>query len=96
MTINVRKGQLVAVIGSVGSGKSSLLSALTGEMQMRDGSVARRGGLSLAFAAQVPWILNRTLRDNITFGRPFDEEKYMTVQKASPCGNVWHRVAPAL
>jgi ABC-type multidrug transport system fused ATPase/permease subunit len=67
-------GKLVAVVGAVGSGKSSLLSAIIGEMETKAGKVECFG--SIAFCAQQPWILSGTVRDNITFGLPMDKEKY--------------------
>mmetsp|Transcript_38878 Transcript_38878/g.72193 ORF Transcript_38878/g.72193 Transcript_38878/m.72193 type:complete len:1375 (-) Transcript_38878:86-4210(-) len=67
-------GQLCAVVGKVGSGKSSLLSALLSEMPKRSGEVTMKG--SIAYCAQVPWIQNATVRDNILFGSPMDEERY--------------------
>mmetsp|Transcript_13658 Transcript_13658/g.13206 ORF Transcript_13658/g.13206 Transcript_13658/m.13206 type:complete len:1517 (+) Transcript_13658:272-4822(+) len=68
---NVKKGQLIAVVGAVGCGKSSLLSGLLGEMQLQEGSVRMAG--SVAYCDQRPWILNTTVKDNILFGKPFNE-----------------------
>jgi ATP-binding cassette subfamily C (CFTR/MRP) protein 1 len=65
---------LVAVVGAVGSGKSSVLSAILGEMTKTSGTVSVRG--NVAFVAQQAWIQNATLRDNILFGKPYDAEKY--------------------
>ena len=70
----IKRGQLVAVVGPVGSGKSSFLSALLGEMNLQNGSVRLSG--SVAYCDQRPWILNATLRDNILFGLPYDEKKF--------------------
>lgn len=76
LTFSVKRGALVAVVGPVGSGKSSLLAALTGEMQLLEGSVGRsKGAGQVALAAQVPWVVNSTLRENVTFGAPFDADK---------------------
>uniref|UniRef100_A0A665TUY4 ABC-type glutathione-S-conjugate transporter n=1 Tax=Echeneis naucrates TaxID=173247 RepID=A0A665TUY4_ECHNA len=67
--INVRvpRGSLVAVVGHVGSGKSSLLSAMLGETEKRSGQVTVKG--SVAYVPQQAWIQNATVQDNITFGR---------------------------
>eukprot|EP00168_Porphyra_purpurea_P003143 TRINITY_DN1376_c0_g1_i2.p1 TRINITY_DN1376_c0_g1~~TRINITY_DN1376_c0_g1_i2.p1 ORF type:complete len:1138 (+),score=355.93 TRINITY_DN1376_c0_g1_i2:279-3692(+) len=73
-------GKVTAVIGRVGSGKSSLVHALLGEMRKRHGTVALEG--TCAYVAQNAWIFNGTLRDNILFGRAFDEELY---QRAIHC-----------
>ncbi len=60
--------------GPVGSGKSSLLEGMIGEMRRTAGSVKFKG--SVAYCPQSAWIQNATVRDNILFGRPFDEERY--------------------
>ena len=65
------------IVGAVGTGKSSLLSALVGEMRHLDGAAVVSG--SIAYCPQSGWIQNATLRENITFGRPFDEAKYRRV-----------------
>ncbi|KAJ2804590.1 hypothetical protein H4R20_002444 [Coemansia guatemalensis] len=72
-----RRDELVAVIGQVGSGKSSLVSAILGDMVKRNGHVAVRG--NVAYVPQQPWILNATLRDNILFGSDFDQDFYELV-----------------
>ncbi|CAE6486674.1 unnamed protein product [Rhizoctonia solani] len=72
--ITVRKGELVGIIGSVGSGKTSLLSAIIGEMARVEGSVKIRG--KIAYAPQDAWIMNATIRDNILFSHRYHEEFY--------------------
>jgi ABC-type multidrug transport system fused ATPase/permease subunit len=74
INFSVRPGALVGVIGSVGAGKSSLLSAILGEMHPIRGTVSVRG--RVGYMAQQPWIQNCTVRDNILFGLPFDEVRY--------------------
>ncbi len=74
MTLNIKKGQLVAIVGSVGSGKSSFLSALLGEMHLQQGSVRTSG--KIAYCDQRAWILNATVEDNILFGAPKDEARF--------------------
>ncbi|KAI8322463.1 P-loop containing nucleoside triphosphate hydrolase protein [Martensiomyces pterosporus] len=80
INIEIAHGALVAIIGPVGSGKSSLMNALVGEMKRISGAMVFGG--TLGYAAQVPWIMNATVRDNITFGLPFDEERYANVVEA--------------
>uniref|UniRef100_A0AAX7TMG0 ABC-type glutathione-S-conjugate transporter n=1 Tax=Astatotilapia calliptera TaxID=8154 RepID=A0AAX7TMG0_ASTCA len=63
----VPRGSLVAVVGHVGSGKSSLLSAMLGETEKRSGQVTVKG--SVAYVPQQAWIQNATVQDNIIFGR---------------------------
>ncbi|KAK3276724.1 hypothetical protein CYMTET_15230 [Cymbomonas tetramitiformis] len=74
LNLKVKKGELLAVVGSVGSGKTSLLSAVLGEMTTLEGQVSVRG--EVAFAAQTAFIINGTVRENILFGREYDEEWY--------------------
>ncbi|KAL7749286.1 hypothetical protein RI367_005438 [Sorochytrium milnesiophthora] len=78
--LSVSRGQRVAIIGRVGDGKSSLLHALLGEMIKLNGEVHVNG--SVSYAAQSAWIFNGTLRDNILFGLPLDQERYHTVLHA--------------
>ncbi|KAF0310803.1 Multidrug resistance-associated protein 1 [Amphibalanus amphitrite] len=74
INMRVKEGSLVAVVGTVGSGKSSLLSALLGEMEKVGGRVNTKG--NVAYVAQEAWIQNATLKDNILFGRTLDEDLY--------------------
>ena len=74
MNFAIKKGELVAVVGSVGSGKSSLLSGLLGEMILNAGKVQLVG--SVAYCDQRAWILNDSVQNNILFGRPYDEERF--------------------
>ncbi|KAF4146455.1 ABC transporter transmembrane region [Phytophthora infestans] len=82
VNLTIKKGELVIVHGSVGSGKSSLSSALLGEMDKLAGSVFVRG--RVAYYSQQTWIQNMTIRDNILFGLPYDNKKYAKVIAA--CG----------
>ncbi|XP_063772646.1 ATP-binding cassette sub-family C member 5 isoform X1 [Pseudophryne corroboree] len=75
--LEVEKGKLIGICGSVGSGKTSLISAILGQMTLIEGSVAVNG--SFAYVAQQAWILNSTLRDNILFGMDYVEERYNNV-----------------
>ncbi|CAL5444219.1 unnamed protein product [Camellia sinensis] len=80
VTLHLPKGSLVAVIGEVGSGKSSLLNLILGEMRLINGSIHSSG--SIAYVPQVPWILSGTLRDNILFGKDYDPRRYSDVLQA--------------
>ncbi|XP_077987408.1 ATP-binding cassette sub-family C member 5-like [Glandiceps talaboti] len=77
----VTKGELLGICGSVGSGKSSLISAILSQMRVVEGEVAVDG--SLAYVAQQAWVFNATLRDNILFDKAFDAEKYNSVVQAA-------------
>uniref|UniRef100_A0A452UGF2 Multidrug resistance-associated protein 1 n=1 Tax=Ursus maritimus TaxID=29073 RepID=A0A452UGF2_URSMA len=74
LDIQVPKGALVAVVGPVGCGKSSLVSALLGEMEKLEGTVCVKG--SVAYVPQQAWIQNCTLQENILFGRALDPKRY--------------------
>lgn len=73
----IKKGSLSAVVGPVGSGKSSLISAFLGEMEKLTGSVNVDG--RIAYVPQQAWIQNATLQDNILFGRPLNKKLYEKV-----------------
>ncbi|XP_038214940.1 multidrug resistance-associated protein 1 isoform X1 [Zerene cesonia] len=77
INLQVPRGHLVAVVGAVGSGKSSLLAALLGEMNKISGRVNTNG--TTAYVSQQAWIQNATLQDNILFGKPLDKSKYNNV-----------------
>ena len=81
MNFSINKGELVAVVGSVGSGKSSLLSGLLGEMILNAGKVQVVG--SVAYCDQRAWILNDSVQNNILFGRPYDEDRFDAALYAS-------------
>uniref|UniRef100_A0AC35TPP3 ABC transporter family protein n=1 Tax=Rhabditophanes sp. KR3021 TaxID=114890 RepID=A0AC35TPP3_9BILA len=83
INLNIDKGQLVAVIGKVGSGKSSLLQAMLGEMPQMDGESTVTMNGTIAYAPQQPWILNLSIRENILFGSPYNAKAYQKVLKAS-------------
>ncbi|MBN3298523.1 MRP5 protein, partial [Amia calva] len=76
----VQKGKLVGICGSVGSGKTSLISAILGQMTVLEGIIAVNG--DFAYVAQQAWILNATLRHNILFGKEYEEERYNAVLSA--------------
>jgi ATP-binding cassette, subfamily C (CFTR/MRP), member 1 len=80
LTFNVGRNELVAVIGTVGSGKTSLLAALAGDMRKTGGEVIL--GASRAFCPQYAWIQNTTVRENILFGKEMDSGWYSDVIKA--------------
>ncbi|CAH2078696.1 unnamed protein product [Thlaspi arvense] len=80
VSLRVPKGSFVAIIGEVGSGKTSLLNSLLGEMQCVHGSILLNG--SVAYIPQVPWILSGTVRENILFGKTFDSNRYFDTLSA--------------
>ncbi|GLT64997.1 hypothetical protein SLA2020_374550 [Shorea laevis] len=75
VNLDIPVGGLIAVVGSTGEGKTSLISAMLGELpSISNTSVIIRG--TVAYVPQVSWIFNATVRDNILFGSPFDLGRY--------------------
>lgn len=81
IAFRVNPGELVGIVGEVGSGKSSLLLALLGEMQnlaeLNRANKQLYG--SVSYCSQDPWIISETIKENILFGSNYDEEWYKTV-----------------
>uniref|UniRef100_A0A7N9AKI1 Multidrug resistance-associated protein 4 n=1 Tax=Mastacembelus armatus TaxID=205130 RepID=A0A7N9AKI1_9TELE len=80
VSFTVRSWQLLAVIGPVGAGKSSLLSAILGELSRESGVVKVKGELS--YISQKPWIFPGTIRSNILFGKELNPQRYDRVLRA--------------
>lgn len=78
--LKVKRGMKVAICGTVGSGKSSLLSCILGEIQKFSGTVKISG--TKAYVPQSPWILTGNIRENILFGNAYDRVKYDRTIKA--------------
>ncbi|XP_035980219.1 ATP-binding cassette sub-family C member 12 isoform X3 [Halichoerus grypus] len=70
----VRKGKVLGICGNVGSGKSSLIAALLGQMQLQQGIVAVNG--TVAYVSQQAWIFHGNVRENILFGEKYDHQRY--------------------
>ncbi|XP_004629247.1 multidrug resistance-associated protein 9 isoform X1 [Octodon degus] len=70
----VRKGKVLGICGNVGSGKSSLIAAVLGQMQLQKGIVAVSG--SLAYVSQQAWIFHGNVRENILFGETYNHHRY--------------------
>ncbi|KIO01559.1 hypothetical protein M404DRAFT_149655 [Pisolithus tinctorius Marx 270] len=81
VNLAIPRGCLTAIVGPVGSGKSSLLQGIIGEMRKVCGDVSVGG--RVAYCSQTAWIQNATLRENVLFGQPFDEERYWHVIELS-------------
>lgn len=94
INIKFEVGKLNIIAGPTGSGKTSVLMALLGEMTLIKGAVFLPGGYSredvranpetgltetVAYCAQQPWLVNANIRDNILFSAPFDEKRYKDV-----------------
>ena len=78
-------GELSVISGKTGSGKSLLLAAIIGEVDILGGRIdapSMAGGHPVAFVSQTPWLQNATVKDNILFGNAFDKERYEKVLTA--------------
>lgn len=100
LNLAIGRKEIIAVIGSVGSGKTSLLAALAGDMRRMSGEVIL--GASRAFCPQYAWIQNTSVRNNILFGKDMNRAWYKEVIKAygplpflskSKLANCWSRCA---
>jgi ABC-type glutathione transport system ATPase component len=88
INFELKPGELVAVVGSVGSGKSSFINSMLGEVRQLTGRAAAKGDMALF--CQIPFILNATVKENILFGHVYDhvdEERY---QRALSCCALRH------
>ena len=68
---------MLAITGAVGSGKSSLLTAILGDLPLCAGQISFYG--KVAYVPQIPWVFSGTIRENILFGLPFNQEKFLKV-----------------
>lgn len=80
INLEVKKGDLDCIVGRVGSGKSSIVQAILGDLYKLDGEVKVHG--KIAYVSQVPWIINGSVRENILFGHKYDPAFYQTVLRA--------------
>ncbi|XP_072539979.1 ATP-binding cassette sub-family C member 4 isoform X2 [Salminus brasiliensis] len=80
VSFTLKSGMLLAVIGPVGAGKSSLLSTILGELPQDKGVIKVRG--ELTYASQQPWVFPGTIRSNILFGRELQPQRYEKVLRA--------------
>lgn len=79
LNIKIKSGKLYAIIGSVGSGKSSILQLLLGELPIYSGDVLINGDVS--YGSQESWLFSGTIRNNILFGLPYDKLRYQETVK---------------
>jgi ABC-type transport system involved in cytochrome bd biosynthesis fused ATPase/permease subunit len=81
INFEVKLGELVCIIGEVGSGKSSLLEAILNSLILlnpKDCDGVHING-EIGYVSQIPWILNETIRNNIILSKSFNEEKYYKI-----------------
>ncbi|XP_016964680.2 probable multidrug resistance-associated protein lethal(2)03659 [Drosophila biarmipes] len=79
ISLQIHPGTVVAIAGPTGSGKSSLVQAILGELQAESGQVLVNG--SVSYFSQEPWLFSGTVRQNILFGQPMDRRRYEAVVK---------------
>ena len=81
INLEIKPGELVAIVGEVGCGKSSLLQAIINSLILLNPKECDGIHINgkVGYASQIPWIQNETIRNNILFSKPFDEEKYNRV-----------------
>nr|CAD7256243.1 unnamed protein product [Timema shepardi] len=77
ISLSVEPNKLIAVIGPVGAGKTSLLHMMLGELPVTSGYISVNGLMS--YASQEPWLFAGSVRQNILFGQQFDRERYFEV-----------------
>ncbi|KAH8334643.1 hypothetical protein KR059_012695, partial [Drosophila kikkawai] len=75
--LSVQPGTMLAILGSTGSGKSSLIQAILGELRTESGKIKVNGTMS--YASQEPWLFSGTIRENILFGQPMERKRYVKV-----------------
>lgn len=80
LDFSIKRGHFVCIIGQVGSGKSSLLSSIFGDIECTEGSVFMFGTKrTLSFCNQIPFIINASVRENILFGMDYEKNKFSHV-----------------
>ncbi|XP_050524591.1 ATP-binding cassette sub-family C member Sur-like isoform X2 [Daktulosphaira vitifoliae] len=84
--LNIEEGKLTIVTGKVGSGKTSLLQALLGEMNCLFGEVDFKKGYNIAYVSQKTWLLNASVVENIVFGDKYNKSRFKRVIEACALG----------
>ncbi|XP_017132505.1 probable multidrug resistance-associated protein lethal(2)03659 [Drosophila elegans] len=79
VNLRVQPGTMLGIVGRTGSGKSSLIQAILGELPAESGEIKVNGTMS--YASQEPWLFSGTVRQNILFGQPMDRRRYAKVVK---------------
>ncbi|RVE41407.1 hypothetical protein evm_013944 [Chilo suppressalis] len=83
ISLEIRREELIGITGNVGSGKTSFLLAIIGEMLKKNGDIQIPDNLNgFGYVPQKPWLVRGTIRDNIIFGKPYDETKFRTIVDA--------------
>ncbi|XP_052827296.1 ATP-binding cassette sub-family C member 4 isoform X1 [Octopus bimaculoides] len=80
ISVSLNDNQLLAVVGPVGAGKSSLLMCILHELPVLSGKLTVNG--TVGYVAQKPWVFSASLRQNIVFGKKYEEKRYKGILKA--------------
>ncbi|CAD8161834.1 unnamed protein product [Paramecium octaurelia] len=83
INLDIKTGEIMGVIGKVGAGKSTLLAAILQELPYYEGSVNQSKKLKLAYVEQEPFIYTGTIKENILFGKDYDQVLYLKVLEVS-------------
>ncbi|KAL4434857.1 hypothetical protein ABPG74_021196 [Tetrahymena malaccensis] len=81
INLSIKKGELLGIVGKIGSGKTTFLQCFLREIPMYDGTFLTQNNCSVAYVEQEPYIFSSTVRDNILFGKSYDEQWYNQVVK---------------
>lgn len=81
LNFKLKPSDLLVVVGQVGSGKTTLLHAIMDETKILDGKKKVRG--SIAYVEQEPFIISGTIKDNILFGKKYDEKAFHAALEAA-------------
>lgn len=81
LDFEAEQGSLTAVVGAVGSGKSTFLQSIIGEADIQEGSVSVEGVRPIGYCDQQVWLRNVSIRENVIGPAPFDEARYDRVLK---------------
>lgn len=73
----IQENELLAVVGPIGCGKSSLLMALVNEIPFVEGDIKLNG--KIFYVAQEPWIFSSTIKQNILFGKKYEKNKFAEI-----------------
>ncbi|KAL4454635.1 hypothetical protein ABPG74_021840 [Tetrahymena malaccensis] len=85
INLDIKQGECISVVGKIGSGKSTLLNCILREIPKYQGSFAVKG--KVAYVEQEPYIFSSTIRDNILFGKQFNQQLYNEVVTACSLTN---------
>ncbi len=108
ISMKIKKKAFIAVVGEVGSGKSSLLSAILADMRLPTEKQYQNHGIAfpfvridgrISYVSQKSWIQNMTVKNNILFGSEYDEEKFNEIVKLcclQPDFAVWSKGADTM